>query len=229
MSRKKAILNILIYFLLPEIVMYFLVYCFQIDRRSNLDFFSLTIFLRVLTLILLLAINYGFIKNKLIQCFEKYDDTIKYAVFGLFISMGLMMVYGVILTALGVEPIKSKNQENIDEMLKNASLFSKMFLIVILAPIIEEIVFRASVLGVMIKDNISNNVFPYLLCALIFVLIHDYTIVTNFSTSSVIIFFSYFIPALGLVITYRISNNNLVSVIATHALYNGIVLMVGGL
>lgn len=237
MSRIKALINLIIYFIFSFFASGVILIILQNQNpssstndlikeiSSNLDYLAI---INGIILVIILIINFNYLKEKISDSFKNIGETISYALKGYVIVMGINVILSIIVVSVSIDRTTSGNQQIIDSMLNNTSVFNSILVVGILGPILEELIFRMSVLGLLIKDKVTKSWLPYLLAALLFTFIHDITVFTAFSPASFITFLSYFLPALGLVFVYRYSKHNIVSVIILHMVYNTIPIILGG-
>ncbi|MEG0364697.1 MAG: type II CAAX endopeptidase family protein [Erysipelotrichales bacterium] len=215
MSRIKGLLNIVLYF-----VVQFLVVIVISKASIKLDGIMIQILASGLTLLVIGLLNRKYITIKIVDGLKEKGNIIKYSLYGFIIMLFVPLVLMIFQTLLGVESQTAENQNLVLNLIKNSSKINVILAIVIIAPILEEFVFRVSILGFLTKDNKSNNYLWYILSALAFALIHDFTIITNFSIESTFTFLGYFCPALVLAFIYRYSNHNYLVVVLIHMLNN---------
>jgi membrane protease YdiL (CAAX protease family) len=104
---------------------------------------------------------------------DNLSSSISLIIGGFGAMIGVMIIAGLIMQALGITDT-SQNQEQLN-MILEGSLFDKVSLVVfavILAPIVEELVFRKAVFGVLGNGKKVHPVLVIILSSLIFGLIH---------------------------------------------------------
>ncbi len=142
-----------------------------------------------------------------------FKTTIKYWLIGL----GIMLVSSLIIGLIGIGD--TANQDTNINLFKEAPII-QAFTAIILAPIIEELVFRRS-----FKNFTNNKILFALVTGLIFGGIH---IVSSISSLKDLAMFIHIIPyssvgiALGL--AYK-EHNNIIGTMAIHALHNTIAII----
>ncbi len=142
-----------------------------------------------------------------------FKTTIKYWLIGL----GIMLVSSLIIGLIGIGD--TANQDTNINLFKEAPII-QAFIAIILAPIIEELVFRRS-----FKNFTNNKILFALVTGLIFGGIH---IVSSISSLKDLAMFIHIIPyssvgiALGL--AYK-EHNNIIGTMAIHALHNTIAII----
>lgn len=232
MNRKIAGINILWYFivqyLITGIVFVFFAGTFDSmdkarDAYLNTDaMFYLFAVVSMIGLIGLMILNFKYIKEKIIYGIENFRYSLIYGVSGYFIMMFFIIAFNLIRVIIGLPASDPENEQNVNNILSQVPLMSGILLVGLLVPLFEELVFRVSFMGVLTKDKKSKSFIPYIICAICFSLLHDQTIITQFSLEAIMNFMSYFILSLGLSLVYRFSNHNLVAVFIVHALNNTI-------
>ncbi|MDR1697632.1 MAG: CPBP family intramembrane metalloprotease [Erysipelotrichaceae bacterium] len=134
-----------------------------------------------------------------------------------FISvLGVSMVWGflleIIATAFNLNISTNNNEATIGSFITNTPVIS-FFLIVIIVPLLEEIVFRASLFESLKR---ANRVLAYAVSILIFAALHiDFT---NFSINELVVIPSYLIGSVALTIIY--DKKGLPASILAHTLNN---------
>lgn len=225
MTRKKALLSLLSFFIVTNILSLINIYT-NIDLVSNYLLISLIIYLGTILFILLL--NYKYLKTKIKNNLNKRNKPFINGFKGYFLVFLFNIILGLIITYFKIDFQQAANQKEIENLISNNSIILSFIVIGLIGPLAEELVFRFSLLSLLIKDKKTNNFIPYLITAIIFALIHDNTIITSYSIVSIVTFLSYFLPSLALSIVYQRTNHNLVSVLVTHSLVNGVsILMMG--
>lgn len=141
--------------------------------------------------------------------------------FGLIIgsAVGLILVLpmiGVVLTMLVGHPTISQNQASINQTLQGGVLtqIAMVFLAVVIAPLIEETMFRGVVMNTWFKDN--NYYADVLLSAVLFGVFH------TTADLSLVTVTPYVVMGAVFALIYRKTGNLAVN-IYTHMLYNAIV------
>ncbi len=227
----KGVASLLLYFGVTRVVaslIVFILYKTKYDNlptsQSSVDSTILTTAMfasLLITLLILFTINYRELWNN-IKVNIRNVNTYLYTLIMLGVYFITMMIVGIILMLLDANIVDSENQQAIVGMFDDSNKLIIFATLVILAPIVEEIVFRYSLINVIevLKLGKIAKVLPYMLSALIFALIHDTTIFTDFNLTSFGIFIRYFAPSLVLAIAYMISKRNIVTVILIHLIIN---------
>lgn len=223
--RIRAILSILSFFLMP-VVISSVITMLNLEVLDNYLVMSLLLYSLIIIFIILL--NYQFLKEKFNNNMLKKNKPILNGVKGYFLVLLFNIILGFILSYTNIEIAIPENQLGVEEIVKTYPLLLTFFVIGFMGPLCEELVFRFSFFLLFIKDQKSKSFLPYLLVAFIFAIIHDQTIITDFSIESIVMFLTYFAPSLAISIIYRRTNHNLVAVFITHMLVNSIsILMLG--
>ncbi len=225
MLRKKAILSILSFFIIPSIVA-------EVMEMTNLietdNYLVISLLIYSLIIIFIILLNYQYLREKLSQNLLKINRPFVNGIKGYFLVIFFNIILGLIISYTKIEVITPENQLGVEQIVKGYPLLLTFFVIGLIGPLCEELVFRFSLFALFIKDKKSKSFLPYLLAAIVFAIVHDQSIITNFSNESIMMFLTYFAPSLALSIVYRKTNHNLVSVFTTHMLVNTIsILLIG--
>lgn len=127
-------------------------------------------------------------------------------IFLIYISMGFI---GMLYQLLGIEGT-SDNEDQVRGLLTGSGGVFMIIGTVILAPFVEEIIFRKLLYGVVENSLNLKPIFAIIISAVIFAAIHDVSI----------FFFQYFAMALVICSSYTISKNNIYVPISIHFLNN---------
>lgn len=225
MTRIKALISILSFVIFPSVFAFIDKYL-NLGLSDNYLIFSILVYLS--TILFIFGLNYKYLILKIQNNLNKKNKPIINGIKGYFLVLLFNLILGLIITYYNVDFQQADNQLELEKLIKNNALFLSFLVIGIIGPLCEELVFRFSILSFLTKDKKTNNFIPYLLTAIIFALIHDLTIITSFSNTSIVTFLSYFLPSLALSIVYQKTNHNLVSVYVTHILVNSISLLMIG-
>ena len=237
MKRYMGVINIVVYFVMQLGLGIFLM-AFYMAAKSDFSDDAINNFvghinfigiLSIVTLVVILLINFKVIAKKIAFGVENLGETFSYGFGGYGILLIVIIILSMIGQAFGVGGVDPENEVAVQNIIDNSPFLMSLLFIGILVPILEEIVFRTSFLAIFNRDEPSKKWYPYILCALIFTFIHDISVITNFSVESLFNFFSYFLPALILALVYRFSNHNLLAVILLHVLNNSIPLILLGI
>ncbi len=200
------------------------------DEMSKVLTPYLELVIYALLAISLVIVSFNMIKTDL----HKKDKIFKNALWGwLFIYAGSIMG-SIILTSLGITT-DSTNEETINEIIKDTTNIGPLLIIcfvtIILAPIVEELVFRKSIFN-LCKNNTRKGLVVSSLC---FGAIHVINPIINalllgqpylniVKELSYIIIYSLMGAGLGL--TYIKSNRNIITTIVAHMINNLISMIV---
>lgn len=220
MSRKKSIINILLYFvgisIFTVIINMFL--NLKVEYYLSFDYMKLSM---IGLAIVLVVINFNYIKNQFKENFFK-PETYIYGVIGFISVVILFMIMSNIFLNIDPKLVQTPgNESEVNSIIAGVSKIQVFLVIAVLIPFVEEIIFRASIMALLIGDTISKSYLPYILCAIIFALLHDTSILANpFSLQNIYYFFIYFIPSIVLCIVFKKTNHNLLAVYVVHILNN---------
>ncbi len=227
MKRLVAVLNIVSYFLIivggsiVALLLYFLINdgnIFKDDLAiSSNQALLLNILLMAVVGIALISMNFKYLRDNFKTFLTKYNLTI--ALLILPVVFVLNFIFTVLSTVMGYSDASSLNQDMLEEMFSSSSKIAFFFMVVVLAPFIEEMIFRASIYELFKPKKVVSKVFVLFFMAFAFTLIHDITIITNFSMESIFVFFSYFVSAFILSLAFIMSQNIFVPMLG-HLLIN---------
>lgn len=178
-------------------------------------FFSVA---NLLILIIILAIEKNYFKEKILYSLKNIGTSLKYGLIGLILTLPwlLMLSFFSNLSGIGY----SRNFEIYTEILSNPNRLVNLLNIIIsfsiVIPIIEECVFRVGLLGVLEGDKPTKKIWPYFVAIIIFSLAH----VLPVNYASFLQFLPYLYISTIIVLTYKFSKHNLLSVIIIHVLNN---------
>lgn len=244
MTRLKSLLNMLLYFLVPILMQFIYTFIYRLvnpdlaqtdfitNATQNLSSLTGMAYMMIPTLIIIILLNYQYLKRKVAYSIFDYKKTIKYGVTGFIVMYGAVIIFSIILQLMQVSVDTAENQAQIDNMIKNMPLFNVILIIGFIVPFLEEIIFRMSLAGLLIKDKVVNynkpilNWLPYIAMALIFALIHESSFITNFNSDNLINFITYFIPSLCLAIVYKKSQHNILATYIMHIINNVITTLI---
>lgn len=213
-EKEIAIKNILLYigtmfggqFILS--LLFLNLYGDSLKTQANLFLFSYLI-----TFLALFIYNYNFLKEEFKKFIKKFKTNFLYIIIAFFSLLFILYILGLIFDFFGYES-NPENQKEIENMYK----YYKIHVIiasVFLAPLVEEIVYRKSVFGLI------NHKIKIFLSGFIFGLIHiisDPNLYTNFSYE-IWNLIPYIVPGIVLAYTYY-KSDNLLNTILIHMIYN---------
>lgn len=237
MSRLMGLVNIIIYFIGQLVFPMLFVYLVGLftTMKKIADYkevpnmlILLLLFTNVLTLLIIALINKKYLKTKIKQIKKNVSNTITSGIKGYIVIVLVNIVLSIVLYLFKINAGEPKNQQTLNIVMEHSAILVSLLSIGILTPILEEIIFRMSLMGVLIKDKPSKNWLPYILAAIIFALMHEHNIIYNFSTDSLALFLSYFGSALVLSGVYKLTKHNLGSTSITHILNNSIAIILAG-
>lgn len=160
-----------------------------------------------------------FAKFGLPTVFDK--RTFKHIGFGLLLGLGMWVILqtvGFIITQMGGEALSS---ETSNAVINSGSLLLILFVVPILAPIVEELLFRGYILGFLVypdPKNSTRKIAALIISSALFALMHFQGLASTFD-----FFVLFWTFTLGLVfgITY-LKTGKITTAIAAHIAYNGI-------
>lgn len=220
MNRKQSIINIVIYFAGMIFTAKVLKLMFNLSDKFIQGYSFFAIVMSLIGLVLFVY-NRKYLKRqfgKNLMAKQTYTELIKgfILLFGLLI-LNLIFFYQID-PSVGQTPA---NEAELNEMFANVPKLSLVLVAGIIIPLIEELIFRVSLIGVMIGNKQSTSYVPYILAAVVFALFHDTSILENpQNVESIYFFMMYFIPALVLTLYYKKTNHNLLVVYFIHMVNN---------
>lgn len=205
---KKALSNILIYIFLPSIIPPFF------TNNINSKEYIIYLFISYILISLYFTIIY---KDELLNNIKKLNKksiltTLIYFIIGILLMMLSNYIINYIIIPNG---ISNNEQGNRELLLNNKVLYG--FLLSLIIPYIEEIVFRLS-----FKKSINNNIIFILISSTIFGLLH---IISSTKLIELLYFIPYFILGLTFSTIYTKTNNIFCSTLS-HILNNTITVLV---
>ena len=152
--------------------------------------------------------------KKLINDFKVFKKNLWYNLLSIVLWFVVIIVITVGMAVLffdllGIEGT-AENQEGVEALIASELGFLMLISTVLLAPFIEEIIFRKFLIGLFEKTFRLPIYIATILSAVIFGLIHDYKV----------FFFMYFPMALVLSLSYSLHKNNIFIPIGVHFLNN---------
>lgn len=162
-NKQKALGYVLLFpsylYYIPKITVFFLVWLN--NYMSILGGPLVVVYLNVVIGVVSLAMAVGFFKDFIVENIRAFketilEDTIWSCSVGIGIVYGLSIVSNIIVMALlaffGQKQMSSENQQLVEKLLTNAPLFMT-FQAVVLAPILEELLYR----GLLFRTLYSRN------------------------------------------------------------------------
>lgn len=237
MSRIKASANILVYFAFQFLSIFILfgllnLFINNIDTQmiKNWVLDNSLLFIGIVNtsiLVIISLISHRYFRLKFKVAFKKIGYSIKTGIKGYIILLLAVITLGYLLNASGIKMETPENEKVVNSVLSNSNLILSFLIIGILSPILEELIFRVSIMGILVKDHPQKSWVMYIIAALIFALVHDSTFISNPSLTSLAAFLVYLVPSLVLCGIYKISNHNILSVIIAHSLNNCFSILMG--
>ncbi|MDR3214945.1 MAG: CPBP family intramembrane metalloprotease [Bacilli bacterium] len=225
MSRIKAIINIIIYILVQLFVLVWI--SFHNNNQNEIISLNTMALYMVPILVLIFIINFNYLKDKISYALKHYKIGLIYGFVGFMGYLVISFIFNIIILSINGQEIDvSKNEEVLRYMIGNSSMISSFLLLVLIAPLVEELIFRVSLLGLLNKDQKNKRWYLYILAAFIFALVHEYDFIINFNLLNCLLFLQYFIPSLLIILVYYLSNHNLLATYFLHILNNALALMI---
>ncbi len=224
MSRLSALLNIIIYFVISIIFSFAALIAQQQQLFDNAYIWTIVIgnFVIIGSLTLL---NLGYIKAQ-IKTYNK--EMFRYAIVTYLSYWVVMIVFTTVIAAVGYEIPESTNQEVVTGLLINGSTLGMVIMTAIQAPIMEELVFRSSIVHLVSgRDPYNNRPLYYLglfLSLAVFVGIHLTTELAGGTPflQVLLIGFPYIVLTIGLLFVYNKFKANVLASYIMHAIVNTI-------
>lgn len=210
--KKKAVLLWIVYFLnMMVFPVFFIRYTASgpsVDTNAYL----------VLQLIST-VVGVALFREKLVEGFKNFikrpfirDLALAYA-----LRIGLALVVGRL-----IGEVTSDNQEQIEKMMSTNNAVTMFVLVCVVAPLLEELVFREAIIG-SFKKSLNIHVLTFI-SAFLFILLHSLSKEAGgIDWMASLMYVPLTIPIVGM---YRYYNNNVFASISTHFIYNFIAFIV---
>lgn len=172
----------------------------------------------LLILVAIIAVDKNYFKEKFLYSFRNIRSTLKCGLIGLIITLPwlYMLSFFSSLPGIGYSMNFEIYAEVFSSPIRLINILNIIISFSIIVPIIEECVFRVGLLGVLEGDQPTKKIWPYLIAILAFSLAH--VIPVNYA--SFLQFLPYLYISTIIVLTYKFSKHNLLSVIIVHSLNN---------
>lgn len=205
--KKRAVLLWVVYFLNMMIFpMFFLVQ--SSDNTYRVDF-SMYILLQVVSMLVGVGLFWKQILHGAKKCFN--------------LSFPVHLVLGyvarIVLTLFVVQLVGNTtpdNQGRIESMMAHANIFLMFVLVCVVAPVLEELVFREGIIGAF-KNSVNIHLLT-LLSILLFILLHSFSNDgSGIDWMAALMYLPLTIPIVGM---YRLYNDNIFASITMHFINN---------
>ncbi len=224
MSRKKSLFNIILYFSFYIINSFFVLLFMELTNTSK---GAITGYLvsNILLAILLISFNYRYLKRKLKQYRLYY---ISQAIIIYIIYTTTLIIFTLIIMHFNLDNKESVNQDSIDEMFKNGNVILMFIFISFIGPLIEEIIFRASMIHLITGAKLNQQTIKYKVALLFaggfFVSLHVSSELTNFTgvVDLLVVAIPYILMTFGFIYMFHKSRGNIFSSLTLHILTNTI-------
>lgn len=192
------------------------IYQNAVNRISALNNLSIYLLLFVVIgLINFIILKKDFISFKNIKSSDKYRKIFLYFFIGLGISIASNIIVEIFSTALHYDSSISQNQEHINALFSNnINIFCIMVSSILIAPLIEELVFRKSIFAIF-----KNKKFAIIISAICFALLHVLDD-EGFTVKMLVMAIPYFNMGLWLSYIYKKEKCNIVFNFGAHMLNN---------
>ena len=165
------------------------------------------------------VVGVALFREKLVKGFKNFikrpfirDLALAYA-----LRIGLALVVGRL-----IGEVTSDNQEQIEKMMSTNNAVTMFVLVCVVAPILEELVFREAIIG-SFKKSLNIHVLTFI-SAFLFILLHSLSKEAGgIDWMASLMYVPLTIPIVGM---YRYYNNNVFASISTHFIYNFIAFIV---
>ena len=210
--KKKAVLLWIVYFLN---MMVFPVFFIRYTAEGPSVETNAYLVLQLVSTVVGVAL----FREKLVEGFKNFikrpfirDLALAYA-----LRIGLALVVGRL-----IGEVTSDNQEQIEKMMSTNNAVTMFVLVCVVAPILEELVFREAIIG-SFKKSLNIHVLTFI-SAFLFILLHSLSKEAGgIDWMASLIYVPLTIPIVGM---YRYYNNNVFASISTHFIYNFIAFIV---
>ena len=204
--KKKAVLLWIVYFLN---MMVFPVFFIRYTAEGPSVETNAYLVLQLISTVVGVAL----FREKLVEGFKNFikrpfirDLTLAYA-----LRIGLALVVGRL-----IGEVTSDNQEQIEKMMSTNNAVTMFVLVCVVAPILEELVFREAIIG-SFKKSLNIHVLTFI-SAFLFILLHSLSKEAGgIDWMASLMYVPLTIPIVGM---YRYYNNNVFASISTHFIYN---------
>lgn len=185
------------------------------------------------TAIVIVILFRKYMFSQLKDFFKRFPKMVIVMFGGIIAIYGVGIIAGIILTWLNVTD-EAANQQSINEMLNASSPIEFILMIIfitILAPIVEELVFRKGVYGIIggltmnslsKRDQLSVKN-PHMIASIFAIIVSSLAFGAIHATDAYLLVYGGLGVVLGL--TYYFSNKNIIAAIGVHILYNSISLL----
>ncbi len=216
MNNKKIIIAYVLEYIILIMTSFLVVNILKLEQGIGYFFYIETI-VDFLLLVVLLIYSRKFLVKNVVKMFESVKTFLK----NLFILLTTYVITFLAITIsssyLSMNSVSNYNQMGLESYFQISKYILGIKTIVI-APIIEEIVFRGVIFGVVRKKTILG---AHIVTAIIFGLLHVWISVFNHGMLYLINIVPYIILSLGLSITYE-RTNNFIYAILFHMIHNGL-------
>ena len=210
--KKKAVLLWIVYFLN---MMVFPVFFIRYTAEGPSVETNAYLVLQLISTVVGVAL----FREKLVEGFKNFikrpfirDLALAYA-----LRIGLALVVGRL-----IGEVTSDNQEQIEKMMSTNNAVTMFVLVCVVAPILEELVFREAIIG-SFKKSLNIHVLTFI-SAFLFILLHSLSKEAGgIDWMASLMYVPLTIPIVGM---YRYYNNNVFASISTHFIYNFIAFIV---
>ena len=204
--KKKAVLLWIVYFLN---MMVFPVFFIRYTAEGPSVETNAYLVLQLISTVVGVAL----FREKLVEGFKNFikrpfirDLALAYA-----LRIGLALAVGML-----IGEVTSDNQEQIEKMMSTNNAVTMFVLVCVVAPILEELVFREAIIG-SFKKSLNIHVLTFI-SAFLFILLHSLSKEAGgIDWMASLIYVPLTIPIVGM---YRYYNNNVFASISTHFIYN---------
>ncbi|MFV0441337.1 MAG: type II CAAX prenyl endopeptidase Rce1 family protein [Lachnospirales bacterium] len=198
------------------------------DFGINTPSFSL-----VIPSLLAISLTLVFFRKDLIPKISKQikePSTYFYALIGPAIYIFSIIVLAIVSILIGADAsTASENQETLNAIAANSNKVAYFFMVVILGPILEELVFRYALINIFDVRKKWLKWIPYVMSIFLFAGIHEIGFFVAPSAESFFSLLSYLTISTTIVLTYVISGRRLVSAIIIHIIINSFSIILGTL
>ena len=210
--KKKAVLLWIVYFLN---MMVFPVFFIRYTAEGPSVETNAYLVLQLISTVVGVAL----FREKLVEGFKNFikrpfirDLALAYA-----LRIGLALVVGRL-----IGEVTSDNQEQIEKMMSTNNAVTMFVLVCVVAPILEELVFREAIIG-SFKKSLNIHVLTFI-SAFLFILLHSLSKEAGgIDWIASLMYVPLTIPIVGM---YRYYNNNVFASISIHFIYNFIAFIV---
>ncbi|MFV0424789.1 MAG: lysostaphin resistance A-like protein [Bacilli bacterium] len=232
-SRIKSGINVGIYFasifIFPSIIAVIYMIGLSITRGTlsseefnelvNSNILYIMAVSSLTTFLIILILNFKDLKKQFVLNLKNYLTYIYPLI--LFVAY-FVVIYALsfIVNAINPDLAEPENNQALIDMFNDGNKLIFILNVVILAPLVEELIFRYSLVNLLDIEKTKLKWLPYFISAVVFAAIHEVGFITDFTVDNILLYLTYLAPALVLAFGYMFTKRNIVSMIILHMIIN---------